>query len=306
MKFEDAYFRYLEYVKDKQKIQSVGSLEQKFNKWILPYWKDYNIYNITELDYLYWQHYILKENFSNNTLKNLHYLMSGFFEYCVLFLDIKCNITKKVGNFKMQNIKVEHDFYTLKEFKHFIKGFDNIIYKEFFIFMFYCGTRPGEAMALRFSDLDYHSISISKTISEHSFEGTRIVDSPKSISSFRKIDIDTKLYKELLNLKNIYIKKYNNSSFDYYIFGGMKPLAPTSINRYKLEACNKMNIRPIKLHEFRHSHASLLYNFKIPMQQIKERLGHSNINVTMEFYVHLNDKNKKRITRILNLFRLFY
>ena len=174
-----------------------------------------------------------------------------------------------------------------------------------FIFMFFTGARPGECMALKFSDLDYCSVSINKTISEHSFNGLRVVDDPKSMSSYRNIEIDKKLYYELLKLKEYYIKKYNDKNFNYYIFGGVKPLAPTTINRYKKEACNKMNIRPIKLHEFRHSHASLLNSSNISLQQIKERLGHSNVNVTSSVYVHLTNKHKKRITRILNLSRLF-
>ncbi|MBP3920228.1 MAG: tyrosine-type recombinase/integrase [Bacilli bacterium] len=107
-------------------------------------------------------------------------------------------------------------------------------------------------------------------------------------------------------MKKYYIQKYNLVDFDYYIFGGLKPLAPTTINRHKKNACLKANIRPIKLHEFRHSHATLLHSKNVSLQSIKERLGHSNINVTMNVYVHLTDRHKKRITRILNLLRLKY
>lgn len=306
MRFEDAYLKYIEFVKDRQTPQSYGTLKYRFETKILPYFKDYDIYSIKEIDYLNWQHSILIKNYSDNYNKNLHYLVSGFFEYCVLFLNLESNICRKVGNFKLHNIKVEHDFYTLKEFKKFIRGFDNFIYKQFFVFMFFVGTRPGEAMALRFSDLSYCSISINKTISEHSFDGHRVIDAPKTLSSFRTIDIDKKLYVELLKLKKFYIKKYNDLDFDYYIFGGKKPLAPTTINHYKKIACDKVGIRPIKLHEFRHSHASLLNSSNIPLQQIKERLGHSNVNITSDVYVHLTNKHKKRITRTLNLFRLFF
>ena len=108
---------------------------------------------------------------------------------------------------------------------------------------------------------------------------------------------------------NAYLEKQmhmNGFREDWFIFGGIKPLAPTTINRYKFSACKKMNIRPIKLHEFRHSHASLLQSSDISIQQIKERLGHSDIRITSEVYVHLTNKDKKRITRILNLFRMFF
>lgn len=305
MKFEDAYFKYLEYVKVKQKKQSRETLEQRFRSKILPFFKNYDIYNISENDYLSWQNYILEFNFSNNYVKGLHYLMCSFFDYCILFLDLKINIARRVGQFNLKNVKTKHDFYTLQEFKKFIKCFDNEVYKQFFNLMFFAGTRPGEAMALRFSDLSYCNISINKTISEHFVDGSRVTDDPKSLCSVRDISIDKSLYKQLLNLKDLYISKYGNCDFDYYIFGGIKPLAPTTINRYKKKACELANIRPIKLHEFRHSHASLLNSCYVSLQSIKERLGHSDVRVTSDVYVHTTDNNKKRIARILNLLRLF-
>lgn len=304
MNFEDAYKEYLKYVSVKQKIQSYGTLEQRFNTKILPYFKNFDIYQIKEIDYLNWQYYIESFNYSNNYKTNLHYLMSGFFEYCILFHDLKFNVAKRVGNFKLENIKISHDFYSLKEFRKFIKCFDNNIYKQFFNFLYFTGCRPGEAMALRFSDLGDYCISINKTISEHSFNGSRIIDNPKSISSCRSIDIDKRLYNSLLSLKNFYIKEYNDFDFDYYLFGGKKPLAPTTINRYKNKACLLSGVRPIKLHEFRHSHASLLNSFNISINDIKDRLGHDDVKITSSVYIHSFDKNKKRITRILNLLRL--
>ncbi len=304
MRFEDAYKEYLKYVAIKQKIQSKGILEQRFKNRILPFFKDFDIYSIKEIDYLNWQDEIEKHNYSDNYKKNLHYLISGFFEYCILFYGLNTNIAKKVGCFKLKNVKTKHDFYTLKEFKKFIKCFDNDIYRQFFNLMFFTGTRPGEAMALRFSDLSYCSISINKTISEHSYNGQRVVVDPKSICSFRSISIDKKLYNSLIDLKKFYIKKYNDLDFDYYIFGGKKPLSPTSINRHKIKACSLANIRPIKLHEFRHSHASLLNSLSISVNDIKDRLGHEDVKITSSVYIHSTDKNKKRITRILNLLRL--
>ena len=216
MRFEDAYLKYIEFAIDRQKKQSVGTLKQRFNCSILPFFKDYDIYKINVNDFFEWQHFCLQKNYSNGYLRGLYYVMCAFFEYCVLFLDLKCNIAKKAGNFRMLNIKVEHDFYTLNEFKHFIKGFDNVIYKQFFIFLFFTGCRPGEAMALRFSDLHKYFISINKTISEHSFDGSRVISDPKSLSSYRKIEIDKKLYKDLFKLKLLYNKEFKCFNYDYY------------------------------------------------------------------------------------------
>lgn len=305
MKFIDAYNQYLVYIEHKQKEQSKKTLKERFNNRILPYWSDYDIYEITESDYVKWQHEIEQHNYCNNYKNGLHYLISAFLDYCMIFYDLKINVAKRVGAFKLKNEKTKHDFYTLSEFKKFIKNLDDDMYKQFFNLMYYTGTRPGEAMALKFSDLDYRSISINKSISEHCINGSRLIDTPKSFSSVRDIQIDKKLYKSLLELRKYYENKYNDLNYDYYIFGGKKPLAPTTINRYKKKACEKAKLRMIKLHEYRHSHATLLYDRNIPMQSIKERLGHSSINTTMGVYVHLTKRQEKRVVRTLNFLRLF-
>lgn len=304
-KFTDVYIEYLNYIEYRQKEQSKKTLKDTFNNKILPFFSEYCIEDITDDVYTNWQLYIDKFNYSNNYRKRLHYSMVAFYDYLLLYNIIDVNIPKRVGNFKLVNKKVKYDYYTYKEFKLFIKYVEDVVYREFFEFMFFTGCRPGEAMALRFSDLDNRVVSINKTISEHTINGSRVIASPKTISSNRDIVLDARLYNNLLKLKKYYISKYNED-FDYYIFGGIKPLAPTSINRYKLLACSKANIRPIKLHEFRHSHASLLYDNGIDSKSIKERLGHSSIATTMNVYVHLNKRHQKRVLRTLNLLRLIF
>ena len=259
LKFEDAYNQYLIYIENRLKKQTVEDIKEKFQSKILPYFKNKNIYDIKEIDYMKWQNEIEKSNYSNNYKRNLHYVFSGFVNYCVLYHNLQNNFVKKVGMFKMENKKTKFDFYTLKEFKKFIKCVDNNVYKQFFNLMYFTGTRQGEAMALKFSDLCCNEISINKEISEHCINGSRVIDSTKSISSYRTVFIDKKLKKDLLKLKKYYQNIYSDVNFDYYIFGGVKPLAPTTINRYKIKACEKAKLKPIKLHEFRHSHASLLY-----------------------------------------------
>lgn len=160
LNFVDAYDQYLLYIENRQKEQSKKTLKERFKNRILPYFKDYNIYDIKDIDYVKWQDEIEKYNFCNNYKNGLHYLMVAFFEYCVIFLGLKNNIARRVGPFKLKNEKTYHDFYTLKEFKQFIKCVDDKVYKQFFIFMFFTGTRPGEAM-LKFSDINkkyYHRI----------------------------------------------------------------------------------------------------------------------------------------------------
>lgn len=307
LEVKDAYEQYLIYIENRMKIQSIKDLKEKFENKILPYWKNYNIYDIKELDYMKWQNDIEKFDYSNNYKSNLHYLMSGFLTYCVTYHELKYNVAKKVGNFKMKNVKVKRDFYTFWEFRKFIKKVNDNIINLYFKTLYLYGARPGEGMAFRFSDLDTNRIlHVNHTISEHSINGKRVMDTPKTLESVRSWKIGKRMYKDFMKLKEFYIKKYGMENYDYFIFGGIKPLAPTTINRHKKKACEEAGIRPIELRAFRRSNASLLYHFNIPIQIIKQRLGHANINTTMKFYVQVYENKEKRVTRTLNLIRLLF
>ena len=294
--FLDVYYDYLLYAKKDLKNQSFCSVKYKIDSHILPYFKDKYLEDITSNDILQWEDYILSLNFSNNYNKNIYYAFSGFLNYCKLFYHFDKTIITNVGCFKKKYEKKKYDFYNIKEFNKFIKGFDNEIYKQFFNLLFFTGVRPGEAIALQFSDLKSGYINITKTMNEH---GKREITTPKTLSSIRKIKIDKKLERDLLNLKSIYRKNFPIND-DLFIFGGKKPLSPTTINRYKQKACEKSGIRPITLHQFRHSHATLLLDKGIMINEVSRRLGHSKTSTTLDIYGHTELTQEKRVLDTLN------
>lgn len=293
MSFEKAYNEYLIYVSNRHKKQWLNVHQYNFNKNILSYFNSYYLEDITLLLLEKWKKFIESKKFSNNYNKQLYSMLKCFLEFCIKKGYISSTI---LYDFTPIALKIEYkrtDFYTYKEFKKFIKGFDNIVYKTFFEFMFYTGCRPGEAMALKFYDINDNYVTINKTIDEH---GKREIGTPKTISSNRTIYISNKLRRDILKLYNY----YNGATNDYFIFGGIKPLTPTTINRYKIRACDKRNIRPIKLHQFRHSHATYLLNKKIDIHIISKRLGHSKVSTTLDVYTHSNLLQEKRLIKSLN------
>ena len=297
--FTNAYEEYLAFRSRRLKKQSFDCFRYNFNANILSFFNSKKLNNITSKDVLDWQNFILDKNFSNSHNKNLYGMLKKFFEYCSIYYDFDINIFLIVERFKVKAEKSHKDYYTYKEFKQFITCVEHPVYKQFFTFMFFVGTRPGEAMALKFSDFYGDYVSINKTMDEH---GSRNIDDPKTISSIRNVSIDKHLCKDLKALKDYYISIYKDSKFDYFIFGGKKPLAPTTINRYKLKACEKANIRPITLHQFRHSHATLLFHKGIEVHDISKRLGHSKTSTTLNVYTH-SSRHEKRVMNTLNSMR---
>lgn len=282
MNFEEVYNNYLKYASNRHKKQGFDTITKNFELHILPYFKDMQINKITKLDIINWQNYILDHNFSNNFNKNLYYEFSAFFRYCIYCDYIQENVILQVPKFKKKIENKKHNVYNLKEFLKFRRKLDNYIIKQYFNFMFFYGTRPSEAMALRFSDLENNLIHINHSIQR---KGNRELDTPKNQSSIRTIKISLLTIYRFKILKRMYFKNYG-CSVDYFIFGGPKPLAPTTIDRYKKNACKKANLKPITQHEFRHSYATRMIHKKIPIDKVSKSMGHSTISMTVDVYLH--------------------
>lgn len=88
--------------------------------------------------------------------------------------------------------------------------------------------------------------------------------------------------------------KFEGFSDDWFIFDGLNPLSPTIVGRKKNKYCELTNVKKIRIHDFRHSHATLLISLKVHITVISERLGHSDINMTLNRYSHMipNDETK--------------
>ena len=74
----------------------------------------------------------------------------------------------------------------------------------------------------------------------------------------------------------------------------------TGIANKNIEFADKAELPHIRVHDFRHSHASLLANEGINIQEIARRLGHSKIEITWNTYSHLYPREEERAVQILN------
>lgn len=297
MNFCEVFKQFKIYAIKRHKKQSFNSLISDFNLKVLPYFKNCDINNLTEKDMLLWKDEILSYNYSNSYNDRIYYVFTIFLDYCCLYYNLPQNVLRNVGPFKPKIEIKKRDFYTLKEFKLFIKNVDEIVYKSYFTIMFYTGCRPSECMALKFSDFDGKYIHITKSIQRR---GKRELDTPKNVYSIRDIILNKQSIKCIKNLKKYYKTKIGYYNEDLFIFGGIKPLAPTTIDRYKYVACKKANLRAITQHQFRHSYATYLISNGIPLNVVSKLLGHSNIDTTARIYVQQDLSQEKRVLRTLN------
>lgn len=301
--FKQAVDDYLNYVELKTKNSTYNAIKNRMETHIIPEFENCDI-RISPNDYLNWQLKIDKKGLKYNYKSSLHTTFVGFLNYCMNFYDLKENVASRVGNFKNNEIESVGSVWTIEEFNKFISSVDDPIYKTLFEFLYFTGCREGEALALTFNDIDSDIVSINKTMTRFFENGKRIITKPKTKKSIRNIRIDSQLKTSITNLQTHYSTHFEDFNKNFYIFGGRDMIPPSTLARKKNYYCDVAHVKRIKIHEFRHSHACLLFQNDVPIDEISNRLGHSTIGMTMNVYLKYIPKNEKRVLATLNSLRL--
>lgn len=302
----EVYQDYSKYIELHYKPTTVRLIKFKFKNYILPFFGETLLKDFDANKYIDFVIHLKKFNYSNSFYHHIHGACKKFFDYIAITYSIE-NIPAKVGITKYKdnyNSNQKKGIWTVSEFKKFIKYVDCPIYHALFVLLFYTGLRKGEALALKVSDFKNGYIIIHSSITNERFNGERMITSTKTKNSNRviKLDIFTRL--ELNRLIKYYSTHYNNFNSNFFLFGGDKPIAGTTLERKKNNYCKIAGVKQIRIHDFRHSHATMLYNKKVKIKAIQERLGHADISTTLNVYVHSNKKHEKRLINTINLIRL--
>ena len=158
--------------------------------------------------------------------------------------------------------------------------------------------RKGEINALKWSDSDGDIIHVRRSIAQK-VKGPDIETPPKNKSSYRDLQMPVPLI-NILNEHKERQKQTNGFTDDFRVCGGIQCLRDTSISNKNIQFADKAGLPHIRIHDFRHSHASLLANEGINIQEIARRLGHSKIETTWDTYSHLYPREEERAVQILN------
>lgn len=234
--------------------------------------------------------------------------------YAVRLEYIPKNPLITIGNFKETTFTKPNDkirYYTPDQFKIYIATAknkaltsDNLIDWAFYVFFataYYTGMRKGEINALKWSDIDNDIIHIRRSVSQK-IKGKKVLETPpKNKSSYRDLQMPLPLISILSEHKQRQQIYYGDDfTNEYRVCGGSDCLADTSIDKHNRRFAELSELPRITIHEFRHSHASLLANEGINIQEIARRLGHSKIEITWNTYSHLYPREEDRAVQILN------
>ena len=207
---------------------------------------------------------------------------------------------------KQQNKEHKVKFFSNQELKQFLGYLDNLdlsSYENFFDYVLYktllaSGCRIGEALALEWSDIDLKKgiISISKTLNRYQETNT-----PKSKAGLREVDIDiatVTLLKEYKKRQQIQAWQLGRSVKIVFTPFTTK-YAYACLLRKRLQGHFKVaGVPDISFHGFRHTHATIMLYAGIEAKDLQYRLGHSNISMTLNTYVHATKEGAKKAVSI--------
>ena len=251
---------------------------------------------------------------SLKTKQNTYHHLNAMLNWAVEMEYMPKNPMAKIRNFvDASGIKKDMSYYTAEEYQKFIgvaKAFAQDVeskqgnlsewdYVVFFSIAFYTGLRKGEIHALRWCDLTGTHLSVKRSIMQVKIGEDRET-SPKNDASYRTLQMPLPLIKLLDEHKERQKKNLANFTDDYRVCGGEEILRDASIHVRNWTYSKQSGLKRIRIHDFRHSHVSVLANERINIQEIARRLGHSRIEMTWNTYSHLYPREEERAVEILN------
>ena len=158
----------------------------------------------------------------------------------------------------------------------------------------YSGLRIGELCALQWNDIDFKKniLSVNKTIQRVYIKDKDnniskvIITTPKTKNANREIPIN----KEFLEL----LKKIKTKGDDYIITGSSKYLEPRTYRKHFNKVLKQTKIKQFNFHSLRHTFATNCISLGVDYKTVSELLGHANVNITLNLYVHPRLSQKKK------------
>lgn len=292
MKFEDFWKMYCADMETRLREHTMRTKKYIVELKILPYFGNKRVNDITAADIRQWQNELIKMGYSPTYLKTINNQLSAIFNYAARYYDLKSNPCAKAGSMGKSKAE-EMDFWTGEEFRKFIDSVMNkrLSYMAFMI-LYWTGMRLGELLALNPKDVDLKKRTISITKSYQRLGKKDVITPPKTPKSKRVITIPEFLAAD--------IKDYMDSLYDLQEDDRLFPITKYYLEHEMQRGIKESGVKRIRVHDLRHSHASMLIELGFSPLEIANRLGHEKVETTLNTYSHLYPNKQTKLAERLD------
>ena len=281
MTFQNLYELYMEDMTARLKQSTILTKKHICETHILPFFGKKPINEIKASDVRRWQNQLMNspKGYSKTYLKTINNQLTCMINYAKRFYDLNTNPCGQAGSIGQAKAE-EMDYWTYDEYIAFREGIkDKPLSYICFQVLYWTGMREGELLALTAADIDLvtKQIDINKTYQR--LHGEDIITTPKTRKSKRKVPIPDFLCQEL--------QEYMDSRYMLAPNERLFPITKSFLSHEMERGCKKTGVKRIRIHDIRHSHASLLINQGCDALILADRLGHEKVSTTLNTYSHL-------------------
>ncbi|OPZ65868.1 MAG: putative prophage phiRv2 integrase [Firmicutes bacterium ADurb.Bin506] len=265
--------------------------EHLMERHIMPFFRELRVNEITPAHVRKWQAGLMAGKYAPTYLKSINNQLVALLNYAVKYYHLPnnpCHAAGAMGKKKAQAMK----FWTVEQYNTFLACVTRPSARAGFSILFWTGIRIGELLALTLEDFDFEKNTLSITKSYQNIEGKDIISEPKTERGRRVVPLP----EELLSVARVYLA----ALYDYRPGERLFPFTKSYFHKQMAKGCAASGVEKIRLHDLRHSHASLLIEMGVPILLISERLGHEDVETTLRTYGHLYPHRNDDTMKLLN------
>jgi integrase len=287
---EDVLNKYLDELKYQTKTATYVKKKHIYNKYLVDHIKGLTVESIDSKFVLKYKEFLRGLALHNNHKHTIFSAASSFMNFAVKYDFAKSNPFRYLNDFT--RTKRAQATWTIDQLKTFIKASNDPILNSMVWVLYMTGMRKGEYRALTWNDIDLSKglVKISKTrsfISGYGYQTTK----PKTMSSVRDVLIDSFTIEVLKNYKDYCSSYYSFSSEDLLLELNGEEIPNESLRRRFKRTILKSGLSNIRIHDLRHSHATMLFQSDISPLLISRRIGHKDIQTTLNIYTNVQNND---------------
>lgn len=302
------------YKKLELKPKSYDTLECSLRYQIFPYFKGRQFFSITNNEIQKFINTLNKEGYSYSVIRKAYLALNACFKHAITKDNLEknpCMLIKlpKKAEKNIKSIQVLSEDEIRRYCNAATKCYSNgkAVYRLGYglILILFTGLRLGEAGGLMWEDIDFEkrTLRVQRSLEyvknreweEGDSKYVLVEGSTKSRSSERTIPLNQTALNALLELQKI------TGRFPYvFSHNSGKPMNPRNLNRIHSRVLESAGIKRIGIHALRHTFATQLFAQKVDVKIISKLLGHSEVSITYNVYIHLMQEELPEATDSLD------